>query len=154
FAFPVPTLIAKGVIASADKLSQALFFPATSTNPNNYNKSYLKCPFEPGSVLQIAKSVTPTVALPNQVTPVTYSVAVQNVGARAAIGVVVEDQTVAGFLGNLAVHVTTDDPDLDVSNLTSLPVMVPTLGAGHHLTVQISGNAKPVCNGTDFVNTA
>src|SRR5262245_321334 len=154
FAFPVPTLIAKGVIASADDLSRSLFFPSTSTNPNNYNKSYLNCPFQPGTVLQIAKSVTPTVALPKQATPVTYSIDVQNVGARAATGVVVEDPTVSGFLANLAVQVTTDDPNVDVATMTSLPVKVPTLGAGHRLTVQISGNATPVCNGTDFVNTA
>jgi hypothetical protein len=47
FAFPVPALVANGVIASADDLAHALFFPATSTNPNNYNKSYLNCPFQP-----------------------------------------------------------------------------------------------------------
>jgi len=38
FAFPVSTLIAKGVIASAADLSQSFFFPATSSN---YSKSYL-----------------------------------------------------------------------------------------------------------------
>jgi hypothetical protein len=133
FAFPVSTLVANGVIASAGDLSRALFFPATSTNPNNYNKSYLNCPFQPGTVLQIAKSVTPTAALPNQVTPVTYSIDVQNSGARAAKGVLVEDKSVAGFLGNIAVQVTTDDPDADLSMATSLPVRVPTLGAGRHL---------------------
>ena len=37
---------------------------------------------------------------------------------------------------------------------TSLPVRVPTLGAGRHLSVHISGDATPVCNGVDFVNTA
>jgi hypothetical protein len=156
FAFPVTTLIAKGVIGSAGDLSRALFFPATSTNPNNYNKSYLNCPFQPGTVLQIAKSVTPTVALPNQATPtpVTYSIDVQNVGARAARGVVVEDNSIPGFLANVAVQVTSDDPDADLSMAISLPVKVPTLGAGRHLTVQISGDATPVCDGTDFVNTA
>ena len=125
FAFPVSTLVAKGVIASAGDLARALFFPATSTNPNNYNKSYLNCPFQPGTVLQIAKSVTPTAALPTQVTPVTYSIDVQNAGARAAKGVLVEDKSVAGFLGNIAVQVTTDDPDADLSMATSLPVRVP-----------------------------
>src|SRR5262249_56101263 len=106
FAFPVSTLIAKGVIASAGDLSRSLFFPATSTNPNNYNKSYLNCPFEPGTVLQIAKSVTPTVALPKQVTHVTYSIDVQNVGARDATGVIVDDPSVSAFLGNIAVSLT------------------------------------------------
>src|SRR5262245_20750929 len=56
FAFPVSTLMAPGVdaIASPGDLSRSLFFVATSTNPNNCNKSFLNCPFEPGTVLQIA----------------------------------------------------------------------------------------------------
>jgi hypothetical protein len=157
FAFPVQTMMAKGMISGAADLAQSLFFPATSTNPNNYSKSYLNCPFQPGTVLQIAKSVTPTVALPNQVTPVTYSIDVQNVGAREATGVVVDDEKVAGFLGNLTVTATSlDQPEAVITVVSTNPLQVTaeTLGAGHHLTVQISGNATPASKCTDFVNTA
>ena len=59
FAFPVTTLVAatKGEIASAADLAQALFFPATSTQNNTYNKSYLNCPFGPSTTLQIASNI-------------------------------------------------------------------------------------------------
>src|SRR5262249_13220641 len=154
FAFPVPTLVANGVIASADDLAHALFFPATSTNPNNYNKSYLKCPFQPGTALQITKAVTPTVALPNKVTPVSYTIEVQNAGIRPATGVVVQDQSIPTFLANVSVEATTDDPDVTLPATTSLPVKAPALGAGRHLTVKITGQATPTCSGGDFVNTA
>jgi uncharacterized repeat protein (TIGR01451 family) len=154
FAFPVPTLVANGVIASAADLAHALFFPATSTNPNNYNKSYLNCPFQPGTALQITKAVTPTVALPKQMTPVTYTIEVQNAGTRSANGVVVEDQSISTFLANVTVQVTTDDPDVVLPTPASLPVKAPTLGAGRHLTVRITGDATPSCVGGDFVNTA
>jgi uncharacterized repeat protein (TIGR01451 family) len=125
-----------------------------STNPNNYNKSYLNCPFQPGTALQITKAVTPTVALPNQVTPVTYTIAVQNGGTRSASGVVVEDQAIPTFLTNVAVQVTTDDPDVVLPTPASLPVKASTLGAGRHLTVEITRDATPSCTGGDFVNTA
>ena len=48
-------LIARALISSAGDLGQSFFFPATSTNPNNYNKSYLNCPFQPYTMLKIAE---------------------------------------------------------------------------------------------------
>src|SRR5262249_10411491 len=74
-AFPVTALVAatNGEIANAGDLAQALFFPATSTQNNTYMKSYLNCPFGPrDTTLEIAKTVTPTVAVANQKTSITY----------------------------------------------------------------------------------
>jgi uncharacterized repeat protein (TIGR01451 family) len=156
FAFPVTTLVGKGVIASAGDLARSLFFPATSTNPNNYNKSFLNCPFQPVAPLQFSKTVVPTVALPNVVTPVVYTIDVQNPGATAATGVVVEDVPFPAFLGNVAVQVTTDDPDAAFTVVSTNPLRVesPTLGAGRRLTVVITADAAPACGSADFVNTA
>ena len=156
FAFPVSTLVAKGVIASPGDLAQAIFFPATATNPNNFNKSYLKCPFGPGATLEIAKTVMPTVALANQKTPVTYTIEVQNTGLTAAAGVVLEEVPLPAFLTNVAVKTVTDDPDAVVSAdpTNSLSVRCSTLGAGHRLTVQITADATPGYGAADFVNTA
>src|SRR5262245_38724142 len=154
FAFPVSTLIAKGVIASAADLSQSFFFPATSTNPNNYSKSYLNCPFQPYTSLAVQKSVAPAVAPVNAVTPVTYTIDVQNTGQ--AVGLVVEDVQLPAFLGNIAVNATTDDPGATVTVLQTNPLKVesPTLAAGAHITVKITADAAPGCGDADFVNTA
>src|SRR5206468_4172414 len=51
FAFPVPVMIANGLIATAADLDQSVYFAATSADPNNYNKSHLNCPFLPGTDL-------------------------------------------------------------------------------------------------------
>src|SRR5262249_53122280 len=101
FAVPVSALIDKGVIATAADVDSALFFPATSTNPNNYNKGYLLCPFSPGATLAIDKSVAPTVVPAESATPVTYTIAVKNVGATGARGVVIEDPSLPSYFGAL-----------------------------------------------------
>src|SRR5258706_14778775 len=62
FAFPVSQLISAGAISTAADLQQSFFFPATSTNRNNYNKSHLNCPFQPYTILNIANNVQTTVA--------------------------------------------------------------------------------------------
>jgi uncharacterized repeat protein (TIGR01451 family) len=156
FAFPVATLIEQGAIATAGDLARALFFPATSTNPNNYNKSFLNCPFQPVAALQFSKTVAPTVALPNTVTPVVYTIDVRNTGATTATGVVVEDVPFPAFLGNVAVQVTTNDPDAAFAVVSTNPLLVesPTLGAGRRLTIAITAEAAPACGVADFVNTA
>jgi uncharacterized repeat protein (TIGR01451 family) len=156
FAFPVSMLVAKGVIASAGDLARSLFFPATSTNPNNYNKSFMNCPFQPVAGLQFSKIVAPTVALVTEVTPVTYTIDVQNPGVTPASGVVVEDVPFPAFLGNVAVEVTTDDPDAAFTVESTNPLLVksPTLGAGRRLTIKITADAAPGCGAADFVNTA
>ena len=157
FAFPVQALVGSKAITSAGDLAQALFFPATSTENNTYNKSYLNCPFQPGTTLQIVKTVSPTVALLNQPTTVTYTIEVQNTGARTATGVVVEDNSIPSFLANVAIDPTTDDPDAPSDLPKSLPVNLPTLGVGRHLTVQITGQGTQTtktCAAGDSVNTA
>src|SRR5262245_22326959 len=91
FAFPVSALLHPDplhpdvhVIESQQDLARSLFFPATQTNPNNYNKSFLNCPFQPVAGFQFSKTVTPTMAPANSVTPVTYTIDVQNPGRMAA----------------------------------------------------------------------
>src|SRR5262245_21714810 len=155
FAFPVSTLIAKGAIASAADLSQSFFFPATSTNPSNFNKSYLNCPFQPYTSLTVEKSVAPAVAPVNAVTPVTYTIDVQN-STGQAVGVVVEDVPLPAFLGNVAVSTSSDDPGAAVTVVTTNPLLgkAPTLAAGAHITVEITADAAPGCGDVHFVNTA
>jgi hypothetical protein len=71
--------------------------------------------------------------------------------------VVVEDVPFPAFLGNVAVQVTTDDPDAAFTVVSTNPLLVnsPTLGAGRRLTVVITANAKYTsCKSVDFVNTA
>src|SRR5262245_11319343 len=159
FAFPVSTLVEQGVIASASDLAQSLFFPATQTNPNNYNKSFLNCGFQPAATLQFSKTVTPTVALPNQVTPVTYTIDVLNTGARAANGVVVVEEAwpFPAFFQNVSVQVSTDDPNATYTTAETpngLEVKSTTLGTGRRLTVTITAVATPGCGIADFVNKA
>ena len=145
------------MIDSADDLARVLFFPATSTNPNNFNKSFMNCPFQPVAGLQFSKTVTPTVAPTDEVTPLTYTIDVQNPGPTPATGVVVEDLPFPSFLGNVGVQATTDDPDAKVTVVSTNPLLVRSsvLGSGRRLLVVITTDAAPSgCGVKDFVNTA
>jgi hypothetical protein len=156
FAFPVQTMIANDVISSAADLGQSFFFPATSTNPNNYSKSYLNCPFQPYTELAIQKTVAPGAAPANAVTRVTYTIDVQNAMGQA-VGVVIQDVPLPAFFSNVTASATSpDDPGavLTVVSTNPLQVTSPTLGAGKHVTVQFSADAAPGCSDTDFLNTA
>ncbi len=155
FAFPVSALVANGVVSGATELAQSLFFPATSTNPNTYNKSRLNCPFQPFTTLAIEKSVAPEMAPANAVTPVTYTITVQNAAGTAA-GVVVEDIPLPAYLSDVAVEVTSDDPAAThvVESVNPLRVKVPVLAATKHVTVAITAEAAPGCGSANFVNTA
>jgi len=62
FAFPVSVLMSNGVISGAADLDNSLFFPATSTNPSNYNKGFFNCPFLPQSHVTVDKTATPAAA--------------------------------------------------------------------------------------------
>jgi uncharacterized repeat protein (TIGR01451 family) len=157
FAFPVKTLAKYGVISTADDLAQAVFFPRTSTDPNNYSKSYLKCPFGPGATLAIAKTVTPTVAVANQTTQITYTIEVENTGATTADGVVVQEIPLPAFLTIVGQpKAVSDDPAAVVSTDPTNPLVVKcsTLSPGRRLTVVITANATPGYGTADFVNTA
>jgi uncharacterized repeat protein (TIGR01451 family) len=155
-AFPVATLIAEGVIAAAGDLDAALFFPATSTNPNNYNKGHLDCAFLPGVPLAIDKSVAPTVVPANAVTPVTYTIAVRNDGDRAARGVVVEDPSLPSWFTTPVVTVSSDDPGVTwtVASVRPLAVRVPDLPMGKTVTVSLATDASPDCGDPTYVNVA
>jgi uncharacterized repeat protein (TIGR01451 family) len=155
-AFPVATLVAKGVVASAADLDTALFFPATATNANNYNKGYLACPFSPNAVLAMTKSVAPSTVPANAVTHIAYTIAVRNDGATNARGVVVEDPTLPSYLTNVGVSVSSDDPGATWTVVTQRPLLVrvPDLAIGKTVTVTIDADAAPGCNDNGFMNVA
>jgi uncharacterized repeat protein (TIGR01451 family) len=156
FAIPVSALVANGVIAGAGDLDAALFFPATSTNPNNYNKGYLDCPFSPGATLAIDKSVAPTVVPAGSATPVTYTIAVRNDGAMLARGVVIEDPSLPSYFGAPTVDVTSDDPSVTSTVVSTRPLLVrvPDLPVGKTVTVTLSATASPDCGDPTYVNVA
>ena len=156
FAVPVSSLVAEGVIASAADLDAALFFPATSTNPNNYNKGHLDCPFQPGATLAIDKSVAPAVVPAEGATPVTYTIAVRNDGVTLARGVVIEDPSLPSYFGTPTVGVTSDDPSVTSTIVSTRPLLVrvPDLPIGKTVTVTITATASPDCSDPTFVNVA
>jgi hypothetical protein len=156
FAVPVAALIDKGVVASAAELDAALFVPATATNPNNYNKGHLDCPFQPGATLAIDKSVAPAVVPAESAIPVTYTIAVRNDGPMQARGVVIEDPSLPSYFGTPTVDVTSDDPSVTSSVLSTRPLLVrvPELPVGKTVTVTMSATASPDCSDPSFVNVA
>ena len=144
-AFPVATLVAKGIIATAADLDATLFFPATATNANNYNKGYLNAPFSPGAVLAIDKTVAPSTVPAGSVTPVTYTIAVRNDGPGHARGVVVSDPSLPGYLSGTTIGVAADDAAVTwtVASTKPLVVKVKDLPAAATVTVTITANAAP-----------
>jgi hypothetical protein len=155
FAFPISQLIAAGAIGSSSDLEHALFFPATSTNPNTFNKSYLNCPFQPYTVLDVAKSVQPAIAPANVETPVTYTIGVTNKKGKA-YGVTISDVALPSFLSNVQVGVATNDGSATYTVVSANPLLVklPKLYGGKTVTVTIKAKAKPGCSTPDFTNTA
>ncbi len=155
-AFPVSAMIDNGVIASAADLDAALFFPATSTDPNNYNKGHLNCAFDPDVTLSIDKSVAPTVVPAGGSTPVSYTIAVRNDGAATARGVVIQDPTLPAYLGTPTVGVASDDPNVvwSVVSTSPLEVRVPNLPATKTVTITLDATATPDCGDNSFVNVA
>jgi hypothetical protein len=156
FAIPVNALVAQGVIATPADLDGSLFFPATSTNPNNFNKGHLDCPFGPGTALAIDKSVSPTVVPANATTPLAYTIAVRNDGPFLARGLVIQDPVLPGYLAGASVEVSADDPSVtwSVVSTTPLEVRVPALPVGKTVTVQLAAEATPHCNDSAFTNVA
>jgi hypothetical protein len=156
FAVPVASLVDEGVIASAADLDAALFFPATATNANNYNKGHLSCPFSPRAALAIDKWVAPAVVPANAVTSVAYTIAVRNDGPGLARGVVIEDPTLPGYLSGLDVSVAADDAGVTwtVVETNPLRVRVPDLPIGATVTVTLAADAAPDCDDNGFTNVA
>jgi uncharacterized repeat protein (TIGR01451 family) len=156
FAFPVATLLANGVIADPAELAGSFFFPATSTNPNNYNKGHLNCSFLPTTDLAIDKTVGPSLVLANTATPLVYTVAVMNVGTAEAKGVVIEDIPLPAWMTNVSVVVASDDPSVTWTVVSPNPlfVKIPILPAGASVSVQIGTDASPTCSDADHLNVA
>ena len=155
-AFPVAALVDEGVIGSADDLDGALFFPATATNANNYNKGHLSCPFSPNAMLALDKTVSPAVAPANAVTPVTYTIAARNDGPAIARGLVIEDPQLPAYLSNVTASVAADDVDVTwtVIGTNPLRVRVPGLPVGKTVTVTLTADAAPDCDDNGFTNVA
>ena len=157
FAFPIPVLIAKGVISSASDLAGSLFLPATSANANNYNKDTLSCPsFLPQTTLDLQKSADHSTLPVNSTTPLTYTLVVTNTGTHVARGVVIDDPALPSYMTNVTVTVTSNDTSVTWSVISTNPleVRVDTLPIGSSVTIEITADATPACNSDDFTNTA
>jgi len=175
WAIPVDTLISNGVITTWTDLEKVLFFPATATDPNQYNKDYLNCPFLPRAELTIQKSVTPEIiyTAPIVGTPlpwdVTYTFVVGNAGTTAAIGVVLEDLFEAFELAPELSCLKIKDIDTTIgansgpvtivtpASLPSVPPLKITadkLAVGEQLTVELVANVDECGTAGTFVNTA
>jgi hypothetical protein len=155
FAVPVAELLDHGVIAGADELADLLYFPAVSTNANNFNKGFLNgCPFLPNTDLEVSKTVTPEAAPAGSDTPVAYTITVANAGLTVGKGVVVEDATFPPYFTIGSVTATADDAAAVpvVESVHPLIVRTPLLPREATITVQVFGTASPTCASDPFVN--
>ncbi len=152
WAIPISELIAHGVIGGWQDLGDAHFFPATATNANNYNKDRIDgCPFGPGGLLAIDKTVTPS--LVGHATPashdVLYTLVVTNIGSANLTGLVVEDNdlaacmTVTGMTSSAGIVQTMNPPLLTVNNFQ----------VGNSVTILVTVDAS-ACNVGTFPNHA
>src|SRR5262249_25397968 len=133
------------------------FLPATSANANNYNKDLLSCPsFLPATTLDFQKSVDHSTLPVNTTTPLTYTLVVTNTGTHVARGVVIDDPTLPSYMTNVGVTVTSNEVSVTwtVVSTNPLHVEVDTLPIGSSVTVEITADATPTCNSSDFTNTA
>jgi hypothetical protein len=156
FAFPVSVLMSEGVIGDAGELATSFFFPATSTNPSNYNKGYLNCAFLPATHLAITKEAVPaTDLLANTKTEAGFVINVTNVDTLAK-GITIDDPSLPSFLDNVSITATSSDPSVTPVVVSTSPVRVRAdqLPAGASITVEIAGDATPTCDDEDFTNTA
>jgi hypothetical protein len=156
FAVPVSVLIARGVITSPVDAMNALFYPATSANANNYNKDSLTCAFLPPTQLALTKTVTPGVVPVNQARVVTYEIVVENTGGGVAKGVVVDDIALPAYLGTPTVTVSSNDPLVQVvlGSTSPLHATAAFLPAGKSITIRITTTASPTCTAANFTNHA
>ena len=99
---------AAGAGDPAPEIGGAVFFPATSTNPNNYNKGHLNCPFLPLTEVHVDKTVDPSAIPANATTPLTFTITVTNDGASPGRGVMLEDIVLPGWLTNVTAAVDAD----------------------------------------------
>jgi hypothetical protein len=155
-AVPISVLIAKGVITGTSDIVDSLFFPATSTNPNQYNKDHLSCPFLPYTTLSITKAVAPTVVPTNASVSIAHTITVANTGQATAKGVVIGDTAFPSTLSGITVHVTSSDPTVTftIASTNPLSILLPRIPAGASVTVAIDSTATVSCTTPAFVNTA
>lgn len=136
WAVPISTLVTNGVISGYTDLEQVLFFPATATQPNSYNKDYLNCPFLPKTELTIDKTVTPEViytARDPQPWIATYTFVVSNVGTTPAVGVVLEDdfsQFIISPLRIMCLSITSISHQITGENSGPVTVVTPAAVPG------------------------
>ena len=156
FAVPVSALIGAGAITNANDLAGALFFPATSTNGNNYNKGHLNCPFLPTTDVAVVKAVEPVVVPANATTGLTYTILTYNAGLAPARGLVIDDIALPAFMTNPGLTVTSNDPAVTWTVVTANPlqIKVGNLPVGANVTIELATDATPSCSDADFMNIA
>ncbi|TMB19732.1 MAG: hypothetical protein E6J59_11080, partial [Deltaproteobacteria bacterium] len=156
FAFPVSVMVTNGLIASAADLDRSLFFPATATDPNNYNKGHLNCTFIPAATLSVDVTIRPDQVPVNVTTPVEFTIAVHNDGVGAAKGIIIDNSAFPPYLSNVMVRVFSDDPSVTATETQTNPleVKVPSLLPGATLTIQVMGDARPGCVDSDYTDVA
>jgi hypothetical protein len=154
FAVPVAALVAHNVVANANDLAGAYYFPATSTNANNYNKSSLNCPFLPSTALSLDATVVPSLLPANAVSPLAYTITLHNTGDAPARGVVVTGSALPAYMAGAGVAVSSDHPMVTwtVTAVDPLEVRVPALPIGASLSVVLSAEASAVCGSPAFVD--
>src|SRR5262249_39507490 len=153
-AFRIATLIAKGVVGSADEVARSLFFPVTGTSPNRHNKDWLLCPFLPLSTLSVDETVSPPSVASNVTTPVAYSIAVHADG-RSARGVHLTQPALPGpFVTFVGLDISPNDPTVTVVSKHPLDLRIPELPAGQTLTVTIHANARFGCSDAGVSSSA
>jgi hypothetical protein len=151
FAIPVSVLLEKGVVSSFEDLDDLLFFPATSTNSNNYNKDMLNgCTFLPSTSLTVDKIATPEAIPANAATAVSYDIVVTNSGQRTGRGLVVEDADAGTILSDVQVIA---GAGATVASTNPVRVTLNDLAIGASLTVTVSGTVTAACNDS-LVNVA
>jgi hypothetical protein len=151
FAIPLNTLLEQGVISSPEQVDDLLFFPATSTNPSNYNKDMLDgCTFLPATSLAIVKTASPEAIPANAAAAVSYDIVVTNTGQRGGRGVVVEDADAGSILSDLQVVA---GAGATVQSTDPVRVTLDNLAIGESLTVTVSGTVTAACDAS-LVNVA
>ncbi len=152
WAIPISELIAHGVIGGWQDLGDAHFFPATATNANNYNKDRLDgCPFGPGGLLTIDKTVSPTVVgqASQVVHDVHYTIVATNAGLVDLTGLVVEDND---FHTCMTITNVTSSQGT-VETMDPLRVTVDNFLVGDVLTILVQVDAS-ACDIGDYPNVA
>ncbi len=147
WAIPLSVLIDHAVIDTWSDLGSAHFFLATATNANNYNKDRLDgCPFGPGGLLTIDKTVAPTVVGQGGqvVHNVQYTIVVTNAGLVDLTGLVVEDNDFAACMA--ITNVTSSEGTVETMN--PLRVAVDDFHVGDVLTILLQVDASACDIGT------